>query len=68
MSKRGKMTVETLPVTQGQIEELLVQLYEARGKLAMCRQFMEANDPINAEIVFGRAQPPRFDRGEDVYA
>lgn len=40
---------------------LTVELIGARGKLARCRQVMEANDPGNALDIFG---PPKVETAE----
>jgi len=50
-----------LTTLREQMESVLAELFHARGKLAQCRQIMEANDPGNALMVFG---PPSLDTAE----
>lgn len=44
---------EELYFLRTQVPAMIADVFDMRGKLAMCRQIMEANDPGNAYLIFG---------------
>ena len=78
-SVQKRLTTQTMRLSQDERIELyklrenmklaLVELFDLRGKLASCRQIMEANDPMNAEMIFGPPVPsPAQAEGESPQA